>query len=186
MKTDLRSRYTQSVIQEAFRKLLSEKPLAKITVKEICDRAQINRGTFYRHYMDCYDLMDKLQDEAVGKFEQLLDSVEANGARNMIVTILKALRDNEGTVAQFQAQGQGDSFLHKIIRCCYRCMEKRIAGFPGMDRKNEDWRVNYTFLISGCCGVIAYWVHSGMLQPPEEIADRILRLSEDFLRSLKR
>ena len=49
MKNDLRVRYTQKVIQEAFWKILKEKPLAKITVKEICDLAEINRGTFYKH-----------------------------------------------------------------------------------------------------------------------------------------
>ena len=76
MKNDLRVRYTQKVIQEAFWKLLKEKPLAKITVKEVCDLAGINRGTFYKHYMDPYDLMDKIQEEMVCQMEQRLASIE--------------------------------------------------------------------------------------------------------------
>ncbi len=184
MKTDLRVRYTQSVIQEAFCKLLREKPLAKITVKEVCELAQINRGTFYKHYLDCYDLMDKLQEEAVGKFERLLDSVEESGIQRVIVSILETLRSDAGAFVLFQAQGRSDSFLHQVVGCCYRCMEKRITGFPGMEQGNGDWSVNYPFLISGCCGVIEYWVHTGMQEPPEEMADQILRLSEAFLRGL--
>ncbi len=184
MKTDLRVRYTQAVIQEAFRKLLREKPLAKITVKEVCDLAQINRGTFYKHYLDCYDLMDKLQEEAIGNFERLLDSVETSGVRNVIVSILEALRSGAGAFELFRFQGRSDGFFHELVRCCYRCMEKRITGFPGMEQGEGDRKCSYPFLISGCCGVIEYWVHTGMQEPPEEIADEILRLSEAFLRGL--
>lgn len=184
MKTDLRVRYTQAVIQEAFRKLLREKPLAKITVKEVCDLAEINRGTFYKHYLDCYDLMDKLQEEAIGNFERLLDSIEASGIQCVIVSILEALSGDDGLFALFQSQGRSDSFLHKLVGCCYRCMEKRIIGLPGMKPGDGDRGVNYSFLISGCCGVIEYWIHTGMQEPPGEIADQILRLSEVFLRGL--
>ncbi len=184
MKTDLRVRYTRKVIQEAFWKLLREKPLAKITVKEVCDLAGINRGTFYKHYLDCYDLMDKLQEEAITGFERLLDTVEAGGIQNVIVSILEALRSDSGVYLLFQSQGQADSFLHRLIGCCYRCMEKRITGLPGMQPGDENRRFNYSFLISGCCGIIEYWVHTGMREPPEEIAEQILRLSEAFLRGL--
>lgn len=184
MKTDLRVRYTKSVIQEAFWKLLREKPLAKITVKEVCDLAQINRGTFYKHYLDCYDLMDKLQEEAVTNFERLLDAVEDSGIQNVIVSILEALRSDSGAYLLFKSQGQADSFLHRLIACCYQCMEKRITGLPGMEREDESRKFHYSFLISGCCGVIECWVHTGMREPPEEIAEQILLLSEAFLRGL--
>ena len=53
MKTDARVRYTVHMIQNIFLELLKEKPIAKITVKEICERAEINRSTFYKHYQMC-------------------------------------------------------------------------------------------------------------------------------------
>ena len=72
MKTDARVRYTVHMIQNVFLELLKEKPVAKITVKEICEHAEINRSTFYKHYQDVYDLMEKLENEAVEAFEKLL------------------------------------------------------------------------------------------------------------------
>ncbi len=185
MKTDLRVRYTRKVIQEAFRKLLMEKPLARITVKEVCDLAGINRGTFYKHYLDCYDLMEKLQDEAVANFESLLDTVEENGIQSVIVSILEMLRGKSSVYLLFTSHGKSDSFLHKLIGCCYRCMEKRITGLPGMESGDGNRRFHYSFLLSGSCGIIEYWVHTGMREPPEEIAEQILHLSEAFLRGLK-
>ncbi len=184
MKTDLRVRYTRKVIQEAFQKLLTEKPLARITVKEVCDLAGINRGTFYKHYLDCYDLMEKLQDEAVANFESLLETMEASGIQNVIVSILEALR-GKSSVYLLYSRGQSDGFLHRLVSCCYRCMEKQIAGLPGMEAGDETRKFNYIFLVSGCCGIIEYWAHTGMREPPEKIAEQILRLSEAFLGGLK-
>ena len=65
MKTDARVRYTRKVIQDAFLNILKEKPVSKITVKEVCDMTEINRGTFYKHYQDCYDLLDKIEEEGL-------------------------------------------------------------------------------------------------------------------------
>lgn len=68
MKTDARVRYTQNIIRDTFLDLLKEKPIHKITIKEICEIAEINRGTFYKHYEDIYDLMQKLEDAALNIF----------------------------------------------------------------------------------------------------------------------
>ena len=64
---DRRVRYTKMVLKESFIKLLSEKSVNKITIKEICDLADINRTTFYAHYTDQYDLLRKLQDELMSE-----------------------------------------------------------------------------------------------------------------------
>lgn len=51
-KTDARIRYTQRVLKESFLTLLKQKPVNKITVKEVCEMAELNRATFYAHYSD--------------------------------------------------------------------------------------------------------------------------------------
>lgn len=52
-KADARIRYTQGVLKQALLSFLQEKPINKITVKEVCERAELNRATFYAHYSDC-------------------------------------------------------------------------------------------------------------------------------------
>lgn len=56
-KSDQRTRLTKMLIRKAFTELLREKPVQNITVKELCQTAGINRGTFYSHYTDIYDLL---------------------------------------------------------------------------------------------------------------------------------
>ena len=64
-REDRRTRYTKQVIREAFFELLREKGFEKMSVADICRIADINRGTFYLHYVDKYDLLDAVIDEAL-------------------------------------------------------------------------------------------------------------------------
>ena len=50
------------------------KPVNKITVKEICERAELNRATFYAHYSDCFDLLESIEEELFGQFERSMQS----------------------------------------------------------------------------------------------------------------
>ena len=61
---DPRVRRTRKLLQQALMELTVEKGFDTITVSDITARAEVNRSTFYRHYLDKYDLLEKLMDEA--------------------------------------------------------------------------------------------------------------------------
>lgn len=63
---DIRIEKTEKAIKNAFLELRSKKALEKITVKELCQLACINKSTFYSHYEDIYALSDTLEQETVG------------------------------------------------------------------------------------------------------------------------
>ena len=56
---DRRVKYTKSTIEDTFLNLLEKKDIGEITVTEICEKADINRATFYRYYIDIYELIKK-------------------------------------------------------------------------------------------------------------------------------
>ena len=60
---DRRKEYTKRVIRESVFKLLKKKRLSDITVKEICEDADVNRATFYRNYLDIFDLYEKIEED---------------------------------------------------------------------------------------------------------------------------
>ena len=60
---DRRVRRTKQLIKQSLIELMHEKPFKDITVKDITERADLNRGTFYLHYVDIYDLLSKIEDE---------------------------------------------------------------------------------------------------------------------------
>ena len=87
-KTDLRIIKTKKSIYRAFFKLLNEKGFEKISVKDISDEAVISRNTFYLHYEDKYDLMDKICDEMVtALFENVNKKIENYAELSLNVTV---------------------------------------------------------------------------------------------------
>ena len=60
---DIRIEKTKTAIHNTFLELRSKKPLEKITIKELCEKAQINKSTFYSHYKDIYDLYDAYEKD---------------------------------------------------------------------------------------------------------------------------
>ena len=70
---DLRVQRTRMNIRDAFIELRSRKPIEKITVKELAERAEINKTTFYAHYETIYDLLGTLEQEAIDTVLENLD-----------------------------------------------------------------------------------------------------------------
>lgn len=62
---DLRQRKTQRSLKNAFLQLRANKPLEKITIKELTDLAEVSKATFYLHYKDIYDMSDKMQKDVI-------------------------------------------------------------------------------------------------------------------------
>ena len=75
-KTDARIRYTQRILKESFLILLKQKPVNKITVKEVCEMAELNRATFYAHYSDCFALLESIEQELLEAFQKSLKLVD--------------------------------------------------------------------------------------------------------------
>ena len=65
MKENRKTRYTKMVLQNSLFELMEKKPIEKITIKELCENADINRTTFYAHYSDQYDLLAKIENETI-------------------------------------------------------------------------------------------------------------------------
>jgi AcrR family transcriptional regulator len=74
-KNDRRVRYTKTALKQSLLELMRDRPIEKITVKDICEKADINRGTFYAHYTDPYDLLTQIEDEL---FNEILKYVETS------------------------------------------------------------------------------------------------------------
>ncbi|MDE7400366.1 MAG: TetR/AcrR family transcriptional regulator, partial [Oscillospiraceae bacterium] len=72
MKTDLRIQKTRATVRNALFDLLGEKELSKISISELCRRAQINRKTFYRHYRSTADIIEELENSLLGELSAIL------------------------------------------------------------------------------------------------------------------
>ena len=75
-KIDRRVRKTKQQLQDGFIQLRKQKDLKDITVKELCELTDLNRGTFYLHYKDIYDLSEQLLERQNNNFKMVLYNLE--------------------------------------------------------------------------------------------------------------
>lgn len=85
-KVDRRVRKTKRQLRLALTKLLQEKPIKDITVREIADMVDINRGTFYLHYKDVYDMLEQVEAEMFEEFNQILNAAALHRQRGKPIT----------------------------------------------------------------------------------------------------
>ncbi len=168
MQTDLRTRYTRQVITDAFLQLLRQKPVERITVKEVCALAQINRSTFYRQYRDCFDLMDQLEQHGLACLDELLQNMEARGTQATLTAMLCALRDNDDLLGLLARQARDEGFLYGVVERCFRYIDGLQARMPAAGPSQRAMRS--AFLAAGVGGVIQYWLRSGMQEDPARVA----------------
>ena len=95
---DRRIKYTKKIIKDTFIELLEEKDLKKITVSEICKIADINRATFYRYYLDVYDLLDKIEEEFVTELKMASNDTDEYTIFSFSNDLLKVFLDNKELV----------------------------------------------------------------------------------------
>lgn len=177
MQTDLRTRYTRQVITDAFLQLLRQKPVERITVKEVCALAQINRSTFYRQYKDCFDLMEQLEQRGLELLEELLQATQAQGTAATMTSLLCALRDNDSLLGIMARQNQDERFLYAMVGRCFRYMNTRQENMATAANETQQTMRN-AFLAAGVGGIIQYWLRSGMQTEPGQVAAVITALCE--------
>lgn len=179
---DARVRYTKMVIQQSFVTMLKQKPLNKITVKEICEKAEINRATFYKYYADAYDLLEKMEEQLLSELQIVIQESLKDGVRNTLLRILEKIKgDGELYIALFSEYGD-TSFPMKIFRRCYNESEEEIhKKYPEMTEVQRVWL--YSYIAQGCSGILNYWISHGLKESAKEVSEFISHLISSTVNS---
>ena len=169
MKTDARIRYTRMVIRQSFFQLLKEKPVSKITVKEICERSEINRATFYKHYKDPFDLLEKIEEEMLVYLRNSLVQKKYRNIRTLYTDVLIQIKANHEQYDVIGSSHGDSSFSSRVFMASYEQAFPLIADrFSNLGQAQQN--MLYYFISQGCGGAVQYWVESGMRESPEEVA----------------
>lgn len=178
MAVDVRTRYTRSMIQSSFVKLLKEKPIDKITVKEICDSAQINRSTFYKHYRDIYDVQEKIEDELREAAVEMIKNIQKTGIKEAFSQAIGAIRDNlDFYLAVFLQKNTSDLVKFLLEDYFKELNEESDISLPDVSKENRDYILHY--ISWGCAGIINCWIKNGMKDSNDSVAELIEKLIEN-------
>ena len=173
-KEDRRVRRTKKLLTQALTRLLQEKQAKEITVKELTELADMNRGTFYLYYKDMFDMLEKIED---GMFEALDAIVSlhehddvSQQTKPILLDLFRFIQDNQ-EMCRVLLSPHGDmNFLHRLNEVV---REKCLKAWPNIrkEKGEADFDYHYSFVVFGCAGIIRAWVNRNCPESAEKMAE---------------
>jgi AcrR family transcriptional regulator len=187
---DRRVRKSKTALKKGFAQLLSQKDIKDISVKELTDLADVNRGTFYLHFKDIYDLQEQLENEIIEEittaFDNFKPSSYGGGSFAILLVLFEYFYDNAEICRTVTCANINQTFLKKLRLILHKqCMTLWVDEF-GLDCSEKELEYLATYVLSGYTAGLAKWTAEGMKEPPEEIAgllSRIVLNGTNFLKS---
>ena len=163
------------LIRKAFTDLLTQKPIQSISIKELCDLAVINRGTFYSNYLYIYDVLEKMEEDMMNHFQEALQPLlEGDGSEltplKITTGIFKCLKENADICTVTLGTYGDKKFAARLLSIGReKCMISYVKYFIGATPKQIEYY--YSFVSAGCICLLENWLRDGMTAGAEEIAE---------------
>ncbi len=167
----------------AFIDLLAEKGFEKITIHDIAERANINRGTVYLHYVDKFDLLDKCIETYVERLlNHCANSADTTLNASAFQSIFEYLEKNF-TIYKLLLSNEGFGFFRNRL---YAVIAQTVTEVIGKKSENSAFSNDVTthFLASGFIGVLEWWINNSMPGNVQETTEQLLFLLEPYTKHL--
>ena len=176
-KTDIRILKTKGKFRRALLDLLSVKSLNQISVCEICQKAGVNRNTFYAHYTSAEELMKETETAFTAN---LIDSIRIKGE---YITSIKTLMDvvlnfakNNRDMCVLLFSGTSSDLMTDILNEIYASATDTWCRAAGISVQDAGFLFN--FISGGAVSVIRAWVGSGFAEDTGLVAERMTLMIE--------
>ena len=174
--TDNRVRYTKMVLQQALLKVLKNKRIDQVTIKEICDEAQINRGTFYLHYATPNDLLMEIEQQFIDEnFAYFSPYMEQNYEAGHLAEMFRCILNNQELCLVIMGKNGNPRFLARLQEMIRPfVVEEWCKQFPKYRRDDLDYVFDYVF--TGSMRLILNWIENNNSMSAMDLAKRLDRL----------
>ena len=177
---DIRVRRTKKLLRKGVAEIGKTKSVNKITVKELTDLVEINRGTFYLHYKDVYDLVDSIENELCEEFDQKVLTVTPDDILHRPIDVLETFFDYFKTHRDIINVLMGENGDAKFVYRFGELMNVKILElfkqiFPNMSMERYDFAYNYGKF--GYVGILHCWATQYPQLSSREIAEKTLTLN---------
>lgn len=172
---DQRVRLTRKLLKDALVQLMQTQHISEISVRSLCELADINRSTFYAHYTDPSDLLRQIEQEVMGNLKRYLEKQDYQDNRpisaQVLTRILEYAKSNAEVFKVFFSQNCDFDFQKEIMELA------QIVSFrqnPAYDART--WEYIALYGITGCISILQKWLQDGMIESPEKISEFFLQV----------
>ena len=183
-KNNQRTRLSKMLFKNALMDLLKEKgSINKVSVRELCDRAELNRSTFYAHYQEPNDLLMEIETELLDATEEHLKKIGAEneiGAHKYILSFLQYIRQNDKPFRALLIDSTDPEFRSRF-------MQQTIIQFVENLRivlPKELEQYIFSYILNGSTGIIIQWIRSDYAADENEIVNLLFSINSSALVNL--
>jgi len=166
---DRRVRKTKKALRESLAELLMEKSIQNITVRELTDKADVHRSTFYANFKDIYDLYNQTEDFVMQEISEILSAEYDLDAKRFFGVLLQYIFDNKQVCRLILSGNINGVFINRISALfkdlCIECWKRE----HNLNCSEKDLGHYAQFFLSGGMGVVGEWVASSFDCSMEEI-----------------
>ena len=177
MKESRKTQYTRRALANGMVELMKSKPFDKITVKELCGYADVNRSTFYMHYEDIYALLHSIEKDTLAWIQEVLGEVTGKPQESRETTVrslerfFECMIDNSKYLRVLMSEQGNLTFQRQIFYSACRMCDLSPVQSKLTPPFDEDMRL--IFIVNGSVGVVRRWLKNGLKQSPREMAEMI-------------
>lgn len=178
-KEDRRTRKTKTQIKLALIELMAQKDVNKISVKELAELADINRGTFYLHYDDVYDVLEQIQNEFIETINRILDECIPHTFLNTPLILFEKIATLIEKDLPYYRKMMNNKYsfeLHEKLKGIIT--DKITTGSKLYENYAKDPRYRFAvvYIVSGTCDYFREWILSDERVPLAELNTIIEKL----------
>lgn len=177
---DRRKQKSRRIIMDAFVELLREKDIEKISLIEIANKANVNRGTIYLNFTDKYDVLEQCIEENLSEvFKDCRENIDANeiaSSKESILMVLEQLEKRFDFYRSLLKNTNFSAFRRSIHDEVVRTI--RAIGAIREDAKELQSEIAIEFLASGISGALEWWFKNGDNYPAEQMIEELWCLTQ--------
>lgn len=185
---DRRIKYTKMVIRDSFITLLESKPIESITIKAICEEADINRTTFYMHYTDQYALLQSIKQDLYNNIQTYLSQLGQGpsdpNALRQAEKIFDYLKENARFTKLLLSERGDFMFQKQVMQLVYDLITNQLRISKSISTQDAEYV--YEYAITGCVGIVQKWLNEDMQKPTKAMAKMVVNMTLGLFGSLQK
>ena len=171
MSTSPRVAKTKTYLKDALIALLDKESFQNVTVKAICEKAAVNRSTFYAYYSCPRDLIEEIERDILSKLP-VYESEEGKPFMDSFLPFMQYIKDNGATFRVLMSASVDESFAQTLVKTV---MDK-YGEFMNIEDKTEK-RMCFLYCINGVVGIVREWIRTDFAYPIEKVSKLIVDLT---------
>lgn len=179
-KLDRRVEMTKRLLKKSLIELLKSENIQKISIRTLCQNADVNRSTFYKHYNSQYDLLTDIEDDLFAGIEDILSTIpsaDKDVDKDIQLTkVLTYMKDNLDLCRILMVYNIDPEFESRLMTLPSIVERSKHDSDPAVTFSNYSY--TQLFVLDGSYCMIKRWIINDCQESPQEIAALIRKLSK--------